>query len=334
MVVSSKLGNIVPLYLIYGTETFLMNEWKDSIISNALTEEDTDFNLSQYDLEETPIELAIEDAETLPFLGEKKVVVLKNPVFLTSDKTKEKVEHNVKVLEKYLESPSPYSVMIFIANYEKLDERKKITKLLKKNAKVFEAKKLNDDELKNWIKEKVGKDSFAITDEAVELLISLVGPNLTMIFQEIEKLKLFLNEGTIYPETVHNLVSKSLEQNVFTLVDFVVKKDIKKAIELYHELLKVNEDPIKLVAIIANQFRMIYQTKAYLQKGYSTQQIASYLKVHPFRIKLAAQQSKSFSHEELLTIMNDLADADYALKTGKGKREYILEMFLLKLSQK
>ena len=326
-----KQQNIAPLYLLYGTESFLINETRQFIISHAISPDEVEFNISQYDLEETPIELAIEDAETLPFLGEKKIVVLKNPVFLTAEKTKEKIEHHVKALERYIESPSPFTVLIFIANYEKLDDRKKITKLLKKHAVVLEAKKFNDEEIKSWLKGLVKSYQLKISEEAAELLIGLIGPNLTMLANELEKISLFVDDEEINEEVIYKVVSKSLEQNIFSLVDYVIKKDVKKAIELYQDLLKVNEDPIKILAILANQFRMIYQTKAYIEKGYSPQQIASYLKVHPYRIKIASQQAKLFKEQELLRVINELADADYDMKTGRGNKERILELILLKL---
>ena len=134
------------IYLVYGNESFIINETKQRIVSRAISEEEMDFNFSSYDLEETPIEVAIEDAETFPFMGERRVVVIQNPVFLTAEKTKEKVEHNIKRFEQYIQSPAPYTILVITANYEKLDERKKITKSLKKSAEVVEAKKLNEHE--------------------------------------------------------------------------------------------------------------------------------------------------------------------------------------------
>ncbi len=149
-----KQKEIAPIYLLYGTEAFLINETKQLLLNQILKEEDRDFNFTAYDLEETPIEVAIEDAETFPFLGEKKVIFLHNPSFLTSEKTKDKVDHNLSRFEAYLKEPAPYTVMVVSAPYEKLDERKKITKELKRNAVIFEAKKLNEYELKSWIKER------------------------------------------------------------------------------------------------------------------------------------------------------------------------------------
>ena len=145
-----------------------------------------DFNFSQFDLEETPIETALEDAETLPFMGERRLVFMQNPFFLTAEKTKSKVEHNVKRLEAYLADPVPYSIVVLTAPYPKLDERKKITKELKRRAEVIEAKKLGEHELRSWINERAAVSGTQMDADAVDLLIELAGTNLMMLTNELE----------------------------------------------------------------------------------------------------------------------------------------------------
>ena len=108
---SIKKGQFAPVYLLYGTEAYLINETKQLLIENVLHEDEMDFNFSQFDLEETPVETALEDVETLPFIGERRLVFMQNPFFLTAEKTKSRVEHNVKRLEAYLADPVPYSIV-------------------------------------------------------------------------------------------------------------------------------------------------------------------------------------------------------------------------------
>lgn len=321
-----------PIYLLYGTESFLINETRQLLIQQVFDGEETDFNLSSYDLEETPIEVVLEEAETLPFLGDKRLIFVNNPYFLTAEKKREKVEHNLSKLEKYLNEPSPFSILVFSALYEKLDERKKITKQLKRMGQTLEAKKLGEYELKSWIKERAEFNHVQIEEDAVEILMTIVGSNLFMLTSEIDKLALYLGENnSINVETVERLVSRSLEQNIFHLVEKVVQRKIDEALRIYYDLLKQKEEPIKILAVITGQFRLIYQVKELSRRGYGQQQIAGYLKVHPFRIKLAAGQAKMFSDEELIRIMNLLSDADYQMKTGAMNKEMLIEMFFFHL---
>ncbi|RBP02389.1 DNA polymerase III subunit delta [Rossellomorea aquimaris] len=325
-------SQFAAIYLVYGNESFIINETKQRIVSSALSEEEMDFNFSSYDLEETPVEVAIEDAETFPFMGEKRVVIIQNPVFLTAEKTKEKVEHNIKRLEQYIQSPAPYTILVITANYEKLDERKKITKSLKKLAEVVEAKKLNEPELKSWVRERAASNSVQIDEDAIELLLTLAGTNLMMLTQELDKLSLYASDtNRIDVEVVERLTARSLEQNIFTLVDKVVHRRIDEALRIYYDLLKQNEEPLKILSILAGQFRLIYGTKELSRRGYGQQKIASYLKVHPFRVKLAAGQAKHFNDKQLAHIIELLSQGDYEIKTGKIKKELMIEMFLFKL---
>ncbi|CAM3815468.1 DNA polymerase III subunit delta [Mesobacillus zeae] len=327
-----KQKQIQPIYLVYGTESFLINETKQLLIGNILDDEELDFNLSVYDLEETALEEALEDAETLPFIGEKRLVILQNPVFLTSEKSK-KAEHNVSKLEAYIKEPAPYTVLVFLAPYEKLDERKKVTKELKRNAVVAEAKRLTEPELKKWIKERAVQNSVEFSEGAIELMLTLAGTNLSMLTSEVDKLALYAGKGSrIEADVVDKLVSRSLEQNIFNLVEKVVHRKIGDALIIYHDLLKQNEEPLKILSIIAGQFRLIYQVKELTRKGYGQQQAAGILKVHPFRVKLAAGQARYFSEQELAEIMGMLADGDYQMKTGGLKKELIIEMILFKLN--
>jgi len=320
-----------PLYLVYGSETFFMNEIKQKLLQYALNEEEIDFNFSSYDLEETPVELAIEDAETLPFLGERRLVILHNPVFLKAEKPKEKVEHDLKKLEEYIKRPASYSIVVFAAPYEKLDDRKKITKLLKEKAETFEAKKLSEKEIISWIKDRAIINHTEIEDDAVHQLMALAGMNLMVLASEIDKLSMYATETKVIDAgMVERLTSRTLEQNIFSLVDKMMNRKIEEAFEIYYDLLKQNEEPIKILAIIASQFRLIYQVKELARKGYGQQKIASFLKVHPFRVKLALGHARKFTEEDLTRIMHLLAESDFAMKTSAMEKKMVIELFLLK----
>jgi DNA polymerase-3 subunit delta len=327
-----KKKQFAGVYLLYGTESFLIHETIQLIVTHLLNEDEKDFNFSTYDLEETPVEVAIEDAETFPFMGEKRLIVMQNPVFLTSEKTKEKVEHNITKLEEYLNNPAPYSIVVIAAPYEKLDERKKITKELKRKAVVVEAKKLVDLELKRWIKDRAISNGVDIDDRAIEKMVSVAGSNLFVLTNEIDKMALYVGIGNrIDIHTVQLLVSKTLEQNIFELVEKVVLRKVEEALRIYYDLLKQNEEPIKILALLSGQFRLIYQVKELSRKGYGQQQIATTLKQHPYRVKLAAGQAQLFTEDELKRLVHLFADADYQMKTGGLNKTMIIEMIFFQL---
>ncbi|WP_243290621.1 DNA polymerase III subunit delta [Bacillus sp. FJAT-47783] len=329
-----KKKKFQPVYVFFGKEHFLLSETMRILEEHAVREEERDFNLSTYDMEETEIDVAIEDAETLPFMGDTRVVFVKNPYFLSSEKKKEKIEHNVKKLELYIEEPAPYTIFAIFAPYEKLDERKKITKLLKKKATVVNLNEFSEKETVAWIHDLVAQEGISIEQTAIDKLLMLTSNHLMVISSELQKLCTYVGKGnTITEQHVKELVARTLEQNIFELMDFVIQKKKEEAFQLFYDLLKTNEEPIKILSLLTTQFRLLMQVKQLSQAGYSQPQIASTLKVHPYRVKLASMKAKLFREQELSSIIKQLADADYEMKTGKMDKQLVLELFLMKLFQ-
>ncbi len=326
-----KQGNVSPLYLLYGTESFLIDETKHKIINAVLTEEEQDFNLSVADMEEIPVETALEEAETLPFIGKKRVVLITNPIFLTAQKDKSKMDHNLKALERYLQNPSPDTVLMIIAPYEKLDERKKIVKLLKKNGDVLEASKADQRFTESWLDTRAAEHGVSISPQAKELLLQTAGTDLMLLSSELDKMAIYIGKGgEITAETVETLAARTLEQNIFALIDGVIGKNAEKAMRIYYDLLRQKEEPLKILSVLAGQFRLYLHVKDLLKAGYGQKQIAGTLKVHPYRVKLAAQQAGKFSNDELRRLIDELAEADFGIKSGKMDKTLALELFMIK----
>jgi DNA polymerase-3 subunit delta len=329
---SIKKGDVSPIYVLYGTQKFMMDEIIQEISKKVLDEQSIDFNFETFDLNNQPLEAALEAAQTPPFIGEKRLVVVSEAMFLTGAKSQTKIEHDVSSLEKYIESPVDFSVLILLVNQEKLDERKKVVKSLKKNAILCPCSTLQTQQLIPWLQETSKENHVILEEEAAVLLIQFVGGNMQLLSKEIEKMGHFVGKGqTITTSTVHELVSKSIEQDVFTLVDHVVQHRIAEAFDSLHELLKRSEEPIKIVFLLARQFRMIYKAKELDRLGYTPNQMTQILGVHPYVCKLVLQQGKNFSEQGLLKILDQLAETDYLMKVGKLDKVLALEMFFLKL---
>jgi DNA polymerase III subunit delta len=321
-------GQFRNLYLIHGTETFIIDDAIKKITNGVLSEEDMEFNLSQYDLSETPIQEAIDDAETIGFMSDRKVVIAKNAIFLTGQKDNSKVEHNLETLEEYIKNPCSSTVFILVAPYEKLDKRKKITKLLSKEAGVIEAAPFNERSADKWIRERAKEMNLSITEGAIGRLLQNVGANLLMLDNELYKMAIYVDEGeTITEDIIDDMVAKTLEQNVFTLVEKATARKLDEALTILYDLLRQNEEPIKILALLLRQFRIIFQTKILLQQGLSQKDIAQRLKLHPYAVKVAIDQGKQYDVDELKGILRTLSDLDYQMKTG-GNKQLLLEMFL------
>ena len=322
-------GEISPIYLLFGSEGYFIEETIKRLKANF--SKDSEGEVVTFDLEETTIEEVIYEADTLPFFSDSKLIIAKNAFFLkATEKGKEKVVHNLAMLEDWLKNPSPTAVTVFIAPYEKLDERKKITKAMKQYANVIEAISLQEHDIKSWIVQEAGRHGKTISDSAVQSLLEMGGTNLVHLQNEIEKLATYIGEEhEIDEQTVRLLLVRTLEEDVFALGNAYLSGNKSVAIEIYHDLLKRKEDPLKLNALIASQVRLMAQISHLKKKGYHAQQIANQLKVHPYRVKLLMDHPLLHHEQKLLKALNDIATVDLQLKTLSGNRERILELFLL-----
>lgn len=304
-------------YLLYGTNDYLINQEIEKLKEkNNITDND----VTRYDYTETLIKDIIDDATLVPLFSNKKMIIVDNSTIFESTSKKE----DTVVLEKYLSSTNDFTILIFIDKVDKLDERKKIYKLLKDNNSVIECNTLN---INNLVKEKF--ESYKIDSSTITKFINRVGTNPYNLINEIEKLKIFkINEKVITDEDI-KFASKNIEDNIFDLINYIVNKNSEKVIDIYHDLLSRGSEPIAILVLIANQFRIILQSKLLYYKGYSEKDIASTLSIHPYRVKLAIQNSRNYSNELLIEYIDKLATLDYEIKSGEKDADTGLELFLL-----
>lgn len=316
------------IYVLYGNETFLLEQkLKDLKEKYNISEEM--MNLVVYDDPLVQIKDVIEDCNTPPFLSEYKMVVLKNPIFLTTQKIPEKNKQDLSVLEDYLSKPFEQTVFVIFSDVKNFDERKKIVKRLKKEAVYVTLDELSEQQLTGTIRQAIKKRKCLIEDDAMELLLSRVEHQLIKAMNEVEKLTLYTSHIKI--EDVKMLVSKPIEENAFELVSAIMKKKQTLAIQIYKDLMIKNEEPVKLIVMIANQMRLLYQVKVLDRKGYNDQEIAKILAINPYRIKYLRQDARYFELDDLLAKLNDLACLDKNIKQGLVEKRLGLELFLMKV---
>lgn len=324
-----KAGDIAPVYLLTGEERYILDTTIQHL-KKAMPDVD-ESTVNYFDLSETPVEFVIDEADTLPFLQERKLIIASNATFLRAqEKGKEKIEHNLSRLESWLQTPSPTAVVVFLAPYEKLDARKKITKLMTKQTTVIEAKRLEGTDLLTWVQHEAKSNGIEMERERAQQLVDLVGDDLLLLSSELLKIATYLGgQGVVTEKILQLLVPRTPETDVFRLTDAYVNGKVSESISIYHDLLRNGEEPIMLTSLIASQIRLMIQVNSLQKKGYQQQQIAKTIGVHPYRVKLMMGKSRHTSPERLLQILDRLAMIDYQLKSTGGRRERIFELFLM-----
>lgn len=328
-------GKVAPIYVFHGDQKYLIDGLIQEIVKATLNEEDMDFNFEKVDSKEQTIESTIGLLETIPFMGDKKVVIVEDAFFLTAARAPAKsVSHDLTSLEGYVKNSADFSILILVTPEEKLDQRKKVVKLLKKESIVCPCTSLKRTQLLPWLQQ-ISRDlEVSLEDNAAQLLVEFIGSDMTALVNEIKKMSSYVGKGgTITIETIQLLTSKTAEQDVFQLVDQVVNFKVGEAFKTLNELLKRKEEPIKILALLARQFRMIYRSKDLYAQGMSSGQMAGKLGCAPFVAQMAVNQSKNFSEHQLEEILNHLINTDFAIKTGRADKVLALEMFLLQVKE-
>lgn len=313
------------IYLLYGKEELLIQKEIDNIKKEN---ELNDLDVNEYELDTVSLKEALEDAETISFFHDKKAVILNHCTFLTGTTKKGSIEQPIALLEEYIKHPNPSTILILVVFSEKLDERKKIVKMLKKEVIVKELNQVANQE--QFVKDLF--HGYQISRDDLNLFQKKVGNHLELLEQEAEKLKMAsFQEKTITTELIQDITIQTIDLDIFGLIEAIVLKQKEKAMMMLDEMIKRGEEPLMILIMLANQFRIIYQAKELYQKGYTEKNIASMLSIHPFRIKKALEKGRMFSSEILLSYIKQLAELDYQIKNGGINKRMGLELFLLGL---
>lgn len=293
--------------------------------------ESREVEVIKYDMESVSLNEILEEANTYPMWSEFKLIVCNNANFLTTKGiSNSEFENDYDLLEEYIDSASDFSALVFVVG-ENFDKRKKIYKSLSKSCKIFDLDNFDNNKIVAMVINKLQKDGKQISDRDASYICERLNYNLSLVFNEIEKLTLVVEE-TIDKKIIDELISRSIEDNIFELTTAVMKCDVSSAYSIYNDLIMNKEEPIAMIAMIANQFRLLLQAKGYSNLGLNKNEIASKLKVHPFRVELALK-NKEFNKDTVLNYLDELCDIDYRIKSGKEDKFEALELFLLSLNR-
>lgn len=308
-------------YLIYGNDYGLIKREIDK-----LTNEVSD--VVKYDLSTDKIDELLDDASCMSLFGDKKVLVGENALFLTTTTTN--VNHNLDYLTNYLNDDNHENIVILSVLTDKLDERKKIVKLLKEKSKVIYKELIDNKDLPRFVINEFNNEGYKIDYKVANYFVNYVGKNVDILLSEINKMIIFKdNDKNITINDIDEISSKAINDNVFDLSDAIMKKDFKRMYDCYNDLIILKEEPIKIIAMLGNQFNLVYQCKLLSSKGLSEKEIATSLSVHPYRVKLAIETDYMIS--ELKDILIKLHNLDFEIKSGKVDKNVGFDNFLLHL---
>ncbi|MGT2948756.1 DNA polymerase III subunit delta [Streptococcus devriesei] len=336
MIESLKKEKLAPITVLTGEDFGQYSQMKELFL-NQIGFEPSDLNYSYFDMAETAYQDAEMDLESLPFFADEKIVIFDNVADITTAKKSYLDDKELKRLEAYLANPLASTKLILCAS-GKLDGKRRLVKLLKRDAQIFEANPLKEAELRTYFQKRAHKEGLVFESGVFEELLAKSGFDFSEVNKNLTFLKSYKAGGRITSQDIRQAIPKTLQDNIFDLTQLVLLGKVDEARDLIRDLRLQGEDEIKLIAVMLGQFRMFTQVKLLGSQGKTEQQMVAELsdiigrRVNPYQVKFAVRDSRSLPLSFLKKAMVYLIDADYQIKRGVYDKDYLFDMAILKMA--
>lgn len=319
MVAAIRKGDIRPAYLLCGAQPFMI----DAVIGALRAAVDADrhggFACETFHGSETTGEKVRSAAREVPMLVPRRLVVVRELDALV------KRSADLDALLAYLDRPSPTTILAMTA--EAFDLRTRLARRVEEIGAVLRVEKVTSANLSRFVVQHAGALGGSISAGGAAALAELVGDDLAVVHDSLCKLVLYVGEGrTIEAADVAAVIAPSRQHGVFELVDAFARRDAGAALALCTSLLEQGEAPLRLLALLARQIRLI----AYAKTDADHPRLAS---LHPFVRRKTTEQADRFTLRGLVRAVAAVHEADVALKSSRRKPERIFEWLVIEVAR-
>lgn len=316
---AESIGDLKPVYLLYGDEEYLANEALGRLRGMFETEEGGDLNVEILDAAETDVERIIDIADVAPMMSSRRLVIV-NGVDKLSKKGKDR-------LVAYIKEPNERTVLVLATKFPQPGEAKdsNLVKKIESSAlykqvkqagealKFAQIKKGRQNKVDLWVRAEFKSRGKKATAGAVAVLIERAGTELRDLSTAIEQVCLYAGETELISEDmVADTVYQSASHGVFELVDTVADRRRDLSLLLLNRLVNQGENPQNLFNLLLRQFRMIAKVKS-LYMTCDQREIASIAGIPPFLVYKCENQARKYSSERLREIFLEFKKAQYEL---------------------
>jgi DNA polymerase-3 subunit delta len=329
------------LHVLVGEDDFSIRRALEEIKKGIGDPEALMTNTTVLDGRQVTIEQLRGACETVPFLAEKRLVVIEGLLerFETKGKNSGKKSSRQPDQEEYqaiadaMKRLPAFTELVLIGG--RINERNPLLRELSAVASVKSFPLLREAQLRPWIERRVAGAGGSVSPQAVSLLIRFVGNDLWTMANEVDKLVLFTGGRRIEEADVRAVVSYTQEASVFAMVDAILEFRVGTAQELLQQLLKHGVAPAQLLVMLSRQVRIIFQIKEMRGQGRSRGDIQNKLGLtSDFVLRKAWEQADKYSPARLREVYHKLLETDLAVKTGKLDGELAFNILIVELGRK
>lgn len=295
-----------PIYFLMGEESYFIDKITDYIAHHVLSETEKDFNQTILYGKDVDIATVINSAKRFPMMSQYQVVIVKEAQNI----------RNIDDLIYYAQNPLKSTILVVNYKYKTLDKRKKLYKTLDKTCVLFDAKKLYDDKVPDWITKYLSMKKYQIQPTAALLLTEFLGTDLSKISKELDKLMLVLPDGEkmINSDHIEENIGISKDYNNFELQKALVKRDHLKVYRIVdHFAHNQKDNPLTVTLSILFMFfnkLVIY----YFLPDKSKQAVAAALRINPFFVQDYQYAAKIYPVKKSVEIISLLRKCDLQSK--------------------
>lgn len=324
-----KKGILNNCYLFCGIDEQLMKDGINSIINKVLDKNFIDLNYVKFDgstLEN--FEPVVNACETLPFMSDKKIVLVYRASFFQEDKN----DNIFNRIYEYISNLPDYCILIFYDVFKSKRDKpgKKIYKI-DKRACVVKADKIKGQQLEGKIKSFFEARGKQIGRIELKVFSSLMDENnLNIIENEVEKLCCYTYEKSISKEDIKELFLKSNDDDIFDLINPISQKKVKEAIEVLNELIYKGEKIPYILNMVERQFSRLFRVKMLLENKKTKQDIMKELNIRSdYACDIIIGQSKKFTLKQLERALQLCLDCEQKIKSSTVNEKTEMELLVI-----
>jgi len=319
----ARKGELGPVHLIVGSERLLVDRAVHALRRACVGDGPLGFNDDVFHGKGLTMTSVLSTARTVPMMAKTRFVLVRDAESIAPEE--------LDKLVTYLDAPSPSTCLVLVA--DKLDGRTKVSKVLKSKGIWVDAEPLAPPAVKAFLLAEAQGRGHRLTSDATDALLDTLGGDLGALEDALERLSLYVGAGKpIDMDAVGACVSSTRVESIWALVDAVSASDRKRALQTTASLLADREAPLRILAMVARQLRIVAKMRQALADGQSPPEAAKAAGAPPFKARELAQAAKRFTMSELTASFDVLADTDLALKSSKRPDALILEEAVVRLA--
>jgi len=317
-------------YVFCGSDEQSIKETIKTIIDKNISKDFLDFNYVQLDGSTVDMNTIVNACETLPFMSDKKVIIIYRANFL-KDKMDKGSEKLSKEVIDYIKTLPKECILIMYYIFEN-DREKESYKLKKINntACVVKFLKLKGAMLQKKVEEIFRKKGKGIAKTELSLFCSNVENNMDIIENEVEKLYCYTYGREITAKDITELTSLKSDNDIFNLVDYISEKKPQKSIDILNELVFKGESITTILRMIQRQFKLIFDIKLEAERGKRKEELAKELRLHPYICEKMMVQSKKFTIDQLKNSMELCLNTEKLLKSSTVNSKMEMELLIIR----